>query len=118
VFRRGQPRGHFVLFQVQRLLRLAGVWHERSDLAARDAMYALAQQAAQGMEGVFELSAMGSGEESARAAETAGLRIRTREPVFQSTGRKRPECPALDVEFQLSDFDGVFSSDDREPFLC
>jgi hypothetical protein len=118
VFRGGEPRGSFALLLMNRQARLAGVWHHASDPAARQAIYELAQVAALDQDTAVEMCAMGSGDESARDAVAAGLRIRARRSVYRSTNRKQPDCNAIDLQYQLSDFDGVFFGDDESPFLC
>jgi hypothetical protein len=118
VLERGRSRGYFVLARVGHQARLAGIWLDADEQARRHIVYVLAQGAARMLTGVYELSVSGSTAEAADAAVAAGFRIRATADVYQFIRRSLHDPTAIDFEFQLSDFDGVFFDEAAAPFLC
>lgn len=112
----GREQGRMALSLLHQQARVAGVWLNRASPENLRVAYGLAQQAARRMRSALEIAAFGSTSVSARAADSAGLRIRSYQPVYLLR-RKGTTLPALPFEFQAADNDAAFLSEGRTAFL-
>ncbi len=103
----GLDRGHFAVGVLRGQARLAGVWLNEPDDRGWQAGYALALQAARGLDDANELICAGTRGASERAATSAGLRVVGSAPVYLLN--KKGKLPLRDdFQFQLADNDGAF----------
>lgn len=114
---RGAPAGFFMLMQVRHHLR-AAVWLDNPTPTSFQAIYALAAQAARTHRDSLELVVMGSSREAADAATGAGFRIRATAPInLLKPGEPWQGAPP-NVEYQMTDMDGIFFDDGGPLALC
>jgi hypothetical protein len=111
----GRGQGRMALSLLHQQARVVGVWLNHASPENLRAAYGLAQQVARRMRSALEIAATGSTSVSARAADSAGFRIRSYQPVYLL--RRKGTLPALPFEFQAADNDAAFLSEGRTAFL-
>jgi hypothetical protein len=117
VLNRDMPAGFFVLMQVRHHVR-AAVWLDDPTPEACRAIYALAAQAARTHSELLELVVTGTSQTSADAANLAGFHIRSTAPIYVLKRGEPWQGSAADIEFQITDVDGIFFDDGEALALC
>jgi hypothetical protein len=111
----GHDEGRMALSFLHKQARLLGIWLNHHSPEGLQAAYGLAQEAARKIASALEITAVGSTPVSAKAADSAGLRIRSYRPVYLL--RRNGNLPSVPFEFQAADNDAVFLSEGRPVFL-
>jgi hypothetical protein len=100
--------GKIALSLLHHQVRIAGVWLNHPSPEGLRATYELALQAARAMAPAFEIVASGSTAIREHAAVSAGLKTRSRTPIYWLFGKTG--LSPVPFEFQLADNDAVFWS--------
>ncbi len=111
----GQDEGRVAISYLSNQARIAGIWLHRSSAEALLAAYRLAEGASRSADMALEVTANGSTEKRAKAAATAGLRIRGYRPAYVFS--RQLAVGESTFDFQAADNDGAFFSDARPEFL-
>jgi hypothetical protein len=96
----------------------AAVWLDDPTPDGCQAIYALAAQAARTHNDILELVVMVCSQMATDMATRAGFRIRTTAPIYLSKGGVPWEGSPPNIEFQLTDIDGIFFDDGEALALC
>lgn len=103
--RRSEQQGYVVLGFAGSQLRIAGIVLQHNSEDSLRAAHALIQKKAHADPSTFEVDAMGSTKESARAATSSGLRMAPEmTPVFLY---RRPGVSIYPESFEMMDYDAV-----------
>jgi len=100
-------RGHFAIGVLRGQARIAGVWMREPSHEAWAAAYFLALQTALGLDGAYEIVAVGSEGTSRGGAAQAGFRI-MQGPLVYMLDKKKKLALSPEFQFQLSDDDRAF----------